>query len=1555
MCVRRLKLSLRRRLEGNEFMVDEESPVIMRIRALVLTAIVILSSITSVIASDTVTTQDVEISGNHTMTGNYTVSHGTTLTLKPGATVDMQDYWMKVDGNLIADNVTIMSSIQTTGPGSHNAGVWDSLTISSLGTAALDNVTISNAKSCLIVDGLLQAKHLAVADCLIGIEVDGSATIEHFVADDVDIDGVRVTGDADIFDGEMSDMSGGIHSSGDLVLNDVGFMNTGAGVTLTGGTADLEDLEFLSGVGNAVSISAGVSGDIDGMSGTSTNAIVSMDSSGFTISDIDMSGERLVNSWSAGNLTISDAVYVSNSGETPIDIRTSGTVTLSDVELSGAFNSNQGSFDAPWIGMALAGSGDYIIDSSTIESTDSALKASGTGTLTITDSTFISDRIGMSFSGISATTLDGVVVNISSDGEMGVDILQGSHTFTDLEVNMPYNQFATGSTGINAWWCDLIGGDVSVTGFANSISVYEAVLNIDDLILLDSAKQGLYASSSMVSVNDLLETRVSDNGLVLDSSSAVIRTWDASYHDDGGVIDSESEATIWSLSTLNNLYADVTGDGVLNYGTSQALILNTGTDNRIWEMAVTFEDLTGNPVDADWTVLGFSGTATGGMDTLPVSEAGSKIVATYAGVGAQSSPTGAQGGSHTMQVPIMPQSDWTLTAGTVVVLGPTADGSPHMAGGNVIIPPNAQLFLQDTTLELPEGATLTVDSYGDFEGSNGHLMGDVISHSADFSDSLTSSISIHGDVLWTSCQSDIELYSLQVLGDVQLDNSCKVMVTSGKVTGQVVVGVGATFEIINTLEITVLDKGEPVQGATVSGFLDGQSVNTGADGKASKSVTALLVDSSGPVVTGMMPITMQWGTITDYKAWNTSSSLDYTFTASTIAGGSLTEWLELEKAWSPYHLSSDLIIPQGQTMTVNDGVALRVSEDVTITVEGTFNSGYSTIKSTGNGFWGGLIIGDNAETTASILGTSMEEGSPLIVMEGEADVFVSNARLSRSSSAEPLVRITNAASGSMQVMSTDLVDSASHCIEAQGSATLILQQVVTQSCASNSLWARGLSVSITDFTASEKVDLGGITGTMSGFNGGDLHVNNLDGFMMSDLTLTSINGSDNREITIDGAIVTGAPAVDLDNTAGSITDLQIDCGGSGVGLTSHHGRASSSLSIADSTISSCTKGIDLHTDGESAAMILTNVDIDSPVAISSDGNNLVINDGVLNGSLDIQAATANLFDVEPTSMPGNGEVIVWSTHIFDIRLNGASQNADIEVNSFFDTQNFQGSSIQAPIVWKYCMGGDGGPFCDFTSTSINILASAEGLPLLNQSYEYGFDANEVIQINMISNAAPSAQIIIPDDGFRVMESLPIEVRAVVSDDLDSNDDLQIVWKATIGQTEMMQLNGEWNNLTDLSAGLYVLTLEVTDTQGLTSTDSLSFEVTLLDSDNDWANTCNVETWFDQDNNVYCGPDVYDTNDDNDEVPDSLDPWPTDPCASRDTDNDGQPDNLHCPLGVSTWLTEDPDDDGDGIPDVSESAESSEDSTSSPVVIILFVAMFLAAGLFMLRQKKLGVE
>ena len=1523
----------------------------MKTRALVLTALLIISSVASVIASDTVTTQDVELSGNHTMTGNYTVSHGTTLTIKPGTVIDMQDYWLEVEGTLLADNSTIMSSIQTTSPGSHNAGVWDSLTITSTGTAVLDNVTISNAKSCIIVEGILTATGLILEDCLIGIEIDGTATISDLSSSHIDHDGVRVTGDAEISSATFTDMSGGIHSSGDLILTGGEFTDVGTGLSLTGGTADVEALNYNSGVGNGVSISSGVSGDVDGMTGHSINAIVSMDSAGFSFSNLDMSGERLVNSWSAGNLSITNAVFDADSGEAPIDMRTSGTVTLSNIELTGQFSSQQGTYNAPWIGIAIAGSGDYIIDSSSIESTDTALKASGTGTLTITDTTFSSDRVGLSFSGISSTTLDNVDVNIATGGEMGIDILQGLHTFSELEVNMPYNPLASGSTGVDAWWCEIIAENITVNGFANSMSIYESILTAEDLLLLDSSLQGLYASSSAITVTDSFETRVSDSGLVMISSTAVFRTWAASYHEDGGVIDSNSEVIAWQLSSINNLDSDVTGDGTISYGTSQELTINTAASNRLWEMTISFEDLTGNPVDANWEVLGFQGTAIAGESILPVSEAGSKITATHSGVGALSIPVGVQGGSHTIQVPIMPQGDWALIGGTVVVLGPTEDGTPHLAGGNITIPSNAQLILQDTTLQLPSYATMTIDSYGDFEGYDSQLIGEVISHSSEFSDSQSSNLTITGDVSWTSCQSDINLFGLQVEGDIQLDNSCKVIITSGRVTGQVDVGVGATFEIVNTLEVTVLDKGEPVEGATIT--IQGQSVATDADGKATKSTTALLVDSSGSTTAGLKQVSMQWGSISGLMAWDPSSSKEYTFTASTISGGTLSEWLVLEKAWSPYHLTNNLIIPQDQTMTINDGVSLRVADGVTISVEGIFNSGYSTISSMGNGArWGGLIVGDNADTSASLLGTSLVEGSPLLTLDGNADVVLSNGLLSRSSGAEPLIRLTNSASGSMQIVSTTLSDSASHCIEAQGSATLSMQQVSMQTCAANSLWARSLPLSIDGLLVTEKVDLNGVTGEMNNFEGGELNINNLDGFMMSNLVLTSLNGSDNREITIAGAVINSAPAIDLENTAGSISYLTIDCGGSGVGLSSHHGRASAPLTISDSSISSCTKGIDLHTDGESAAIVLNDVNIDSMVAISSDGNDMIIHNGILNGSLDVDSANANLYDVIPLSESTIfGEIWMWNTHVLDVRLSGISYSVNIELSVAQSWSNsVTGSSIE--VALPHTIVSDSGTE---TNNVVDIVATSEGLPTLSEQYSFGPTESNIIQINMVSNQAPEVEIIIPDDGFTIMESLPIEIRAVISDDLDSNEDLEITWIVNFGQTELMQLTGEWNNITDLAAGMYVLKLEVTDTQGLMSSNSISFEITLLDSDGDWINTCNIETWYDKDENLYCGPDVYDTDDDNDRVTDIRDPWPTDSCASMDTDGDGQPDNMHCPPGVTTWLTVDPDDDGDGIPDASEGAESGGDSSGSPIVIALFVGLFLAAAAFMLMRSKQEVE
>ena len=91
----------------------------------------------------------------------------------------------------------------------------------------------------------------------------------------------------------------------------------------------------------------------------------------------------------------------------------------------------------------------------------------------------------------------------------------------------------------------------------------------------------------------------------------------------------------------------------------------------------------------------------------------------------------------------------------------------------------------------------------------------------------------------------------------------------------------------------------------------------------------------------------------------------------------------------------------------------------------------------------------------------------------------------------------------------------------------------------------------------------------------------------------------------------------------------------------------------------------------------------------------------------------------------------------------------------------QGSSILVYLPAKLV---DGSGTQDFTT--VRVIATAENLPETEKFLTFGLEEPEIIQIDMIGNQAPEIEIIIPDEGFRIMETLPIEVRALVSDDLD---------------------------------------------------------------------------------------------------------------------------------------------------------------------------------------------
>ena len=107
--------------------------------------------------------------------------------------------------------------------------------------------------------------------------------------------------------------------------------------------------------------------------------------------------------------------------------------------------------------------------------------------------------------------------------------------------------------------------------------------------------------------------------------------------------------------------------------------------------------------------------------------------------------------------------------------------------------------------------------------------------------------------------------------------------------------------------------------------------------------------------------------------------------------------------------------------------------------------------------------------------------------------------------------------------------------------------------------------------------------------------------------------------------------------------------------------------------------------------------------------------------------------------------------------------------------------------------------------------------------------------------------------------------------------------------------------------------------GGTGEDSISITVDAADNDGDFTDSCPTSgpsAWYDISNLIWCGPDIYDQDDDNDQIKDDRDDFPTDPCASTDTDSDGFPDDIFA--NCETDLLVDDDDDNDGVPDNEDS-------------------------------------
>ncbi len=1548
-------------------------------RALFLVTLLLLTPLSLMaapaMAADTSVNADTTWSGDVVLTGNVTVMNGSTLTLSPGTTVDGGDgYWIRVDGTLDASNAYFFSSQVPLTSGSHGAGLWTGIHVANKGHAVLNDVTIENAKTALKVEGQLSAFKITIKDSYIGINVMGSADISTLTAEHIDYEVIRNSGHLNLSSGSFTDVAGGIWSTGTSIVDTVTISQAGTGLRSTSGTLSAVGIGFID---TTVAIASQRGASTTVQSSTADNValfIDAADSDDLSVSSAAVSGHRLLLANGATDFTIEDIAFEGHLSDSlaVVDQRCVGTCTWNDLDISNTSN-----------GIVLSGQGNHSFSSLNLSVTDRGIEGTGAGHLHLNHVNVTAGTTGIEMRDPSST-FDHVSVVMTSVTPTALDILDGIHHWSSVSASKSYSATDVDSIGLTAWYASIESTTLTLLHFGNGIVADHATLSGNSYSVQDGKGAGIDLQHSSLTV-DSLSTRAYPEGVSLTKTSQLhVSDWTAATHTTPLSISTQSTATIRNFQPQNTQpsSSDALGDGTLIYGGSTTANIAVSSASYLEETPVTFTDLAGNPVEASISVHGFSlqSDANGGA-SLPLLSSGSSVDVTLAGAGVRVVLYGAQIG-QSVQVPVIPQGDWTISTGQFVFLGPRPDGSPHSMTGDLTLSTGSGLELSETSLVLPAGGTVDVQGSGELTGSASSLISDSVSMGID--SVLTQSdggqgLTIDANLTWV-CQSTRSVTNVDILGSLLLQPGCSVEMLEGGVEGSVTALTSAELTILSSLQLAVLDKGEPVQGALIS--IDGSVTTTDLNGEVSTTATARYVNDNSQTVGGIKNINLQIGSFMDFVTWDSSTSFEYTFMASTISPGSLSSWLVLEAQWSPYFLDGDLSVEALGTLTIDDGVSLRISEGGKISVDGRIDIGAATLSSTGLGArWGGFVMGATS-STIDLSQTTIVEASPALNIESEGTFVGDGVTMARSSGADPLILISSNSNANITLKNSQMYDAGNGCIKAfPSSSQLTLSSVTLKSCNGIGVWARQINLDFDTITLADNVSTGfdftAVTGSITNidatmFNGDGtvLALDSIDdGFTVSHLNgsvglVAGITGVNSRNIQMSHIQLTGSPGLDFDNSAGLLHDVILNGPGSGTAFINHHGRTSDSLVVEDLVAFSYSVGVDLHSDendGTLAPFILRNPDIIASTVLSSENYPARLEGGVTYGGISASGdITIDLIDTtnENPSMYDGAELRTWATFTLNAKLNGVLTNVDFSIDTLglepAFTASVSGISPLIEVPLSYTGNGTSSQL-----SSISIQTQATGLP---DVMEWWNDSSlRLIEITLVANNPPTVEITKPYSGERVMESVHLLAAADYSDDLDAVADLTLVWIITdsSGVEVMRGPNEPQYNITDLQYGLYVLELRVTDTLGATSSSAVDFEVTELDSDEDWTNTCTFTigtgVWFDGTNGYPCGPDSEDTDDDNDGHPDSRDAWPVDPCAWQDTDDDGLPNTVVCPEGKTTYLTADQDDDGNGVLDILEGDSSSESGDFSTGTLLLIVLIVAAVALFMTRMNRGGGE
>lgn len=1530
--------------------------------ALFLAQIMLITLLSPLVSADDVETSgDVSWNGTIVLDGNYTVSTGDTLTISPGTLIDAKEYYIYVNGTLIGDNATIYSSTPSKIGDVSNAympGVWDGLFIGNGGNAILDNMTISNASSCLSVYGDLEAKNLELSNCLLGLDLHGEATVSMFTANHTGAYGIRNTGNLSINNSDFAQTTIGIYSTGTLLADTLSFSNVGIGIDAENGVSEVENIQ-VENVSTSYKVSSGVTGQLIGLSGQTILGIDAQDSEGYVFQDISLVGERLIHADGAHDLYVENVQFTGiESAMNVVDVSASGLVWFDETVIQNVTKA-----------YSISGTAEYQLRNQNISADQFGISASGDIHLDLRNAYVSANDTGIQLSEMSST-IDNVTIELSASGYRGIHILDGLHNLSDIEVNKPISSTPGTTAGIFAWLSSVQIDEMDISGFDYGIDILNSQVESVDLDIRYSTHSAIHCVSDMfegarLKIANSLFTQGTPVGIDAQRCSVGIENWHAEYHQTAIEMDTGTIIVrYWTSQVISDSMA--TGSGML-YHDGNLFIDSDGIGSvRLYDKVITLTDLSNNPLPAMVSYFGglLSYTApSNGQITVPYTSTTTMwITIEYQGVGTIEALT-LDNQPQNFEVPLIPDGDWIIDSGNIRLTS-QSDGSPHVATGNITVGADAILELVDTTLMMPADSNLSISGFlmteqSTLKGANLYFSGKALQ---------SEGLHVEEDAKFM-CTDWNTFFNIDVAGEMHFEGDCTFQMYYFSTPGSILTSSNAKFEGYNGIQVTVLDKGLASEGQQI-GFTDENGITTyeitNEYGLAGQTRASILIDSNGTTYGGSALVTLEdgQGGIIDGISWHVNETKYHTFMFSTLQGGESNQSVVLEEIWSPYRLSENLVIKAEHSLIIKDGAELRVSDGVSITIYGIADIGNAVISSTGSGSrWAGFNLGHQLTTFATLQDTRITEASTALRLSGPVQAQLYNVEILNGGASNALIEMDSSASGTFEMTDSILSNAGGGCIVSYTDLQISLGNVALYSCGDRVMRAQSSHLELDGITLDDQSDIGlelfEATGhvlnldaqTFAG-EGAVISLDSSDQFLVKNALISSNNPvkiTDSKSVEFQNLTITGSPGITFDDSSGTIDQISIDCLNGGTGIDVQHPRSSGTLSFNDITVENCSTGFNLHghSDLTLEPIEIINSDLSAQTSLSIHNMNIDIYSSSLLGIIQLDGGQVNAYNSSIENwnvVDGNG--VLWSSHyITPTNIPSAEFNFELQTDILDWNATYTGASL---VFMPYMLVETQG---DTVISGAILSAEYVGKIPLRQSFSSGLTAPYLIEVSFLLNQNPVIEIITPAEGtqFEFSQSIPVSVEA--SDDYNLPEELGVFWYLNHTSSAISkQISGLQANFTDVEEGDYVLSVHVQDSNGGSSSDSILIEVLPKDSDGDWTDVCNQDSWFDALNGIDCGPDVHDKDDDNDLVPDNVDAWPFDPCASLDTDRDGMPDRIDCPEGMTTDLVEDDDDDNDGVLDVNSGISENTEATSFPFLLI-FGVFIIFVGLVLSRLRK----